>query len=177
MSQESRVRSSRFKVATRLLCTLEFVLCAALLAGCKRHDNQAASSRYVTQSEDPRDLGERILPGPGKAEREAFRARSLPLENPMEGDRKAIQEGRRLYRWMNCNGCHAEGGGSIGPALWDDEWRYGGRGVDIAESILYGRPDGMPAFAGHLPEGEVWRLVAYLQAMEPRGGPYRIGVK
>ena len=92
-------------------------------------------------------------------------------------DVKAIQDGRRLYQWMNCNGCHAEGGGSIGPPLWDDQWRYGGRGIDIARSIIHGRPDGMPAFEKHLPVDQVWRIVAYVQSMEPRGGPYWQGVK
>ncbi|HEX2191355.1 MAG TPA: c-type cytochrome [Longimicrobiaceae bacterium] len=147
-----------------------------VLAGCKRHD-RFADARHVTQAEDPRDQAPRVQPGPAPPEPEAFRARALPVRNPYEGDAKAIQEGRRLYRWMNCNGCHAEGGGSIGPPLWDDQWRYGGRGIDIAESILHGRPDGMPRFAGHLPEDQVWKIVAYVQSLEPRGGPYHAGVK
>ena len=29
-------------------------------------------------------------------------------------------EGKRLYASFNCKGCHANGGGSIGPALMDD---------------------------------------------------------
>ena len=28
----------------------------------------------------------------------------------------AVSQGKRLYRWYNCNGCHASGGGSMGPA-------------------------------------------------------------
>src|SRR3954470_6229544 len=28
-----------------------------------------------------------------------------------------VSEGKRLYHWMNCVGCHNEGGGGIGPAL------------------------------------------------------------
>jgi cytochrome c oxidase cbb3-type subunit 3 len=146
-----------------------------LLAACERHKWPEAS--HVTQSDNPSDVAPRIQAGPAAPEAKAFRSRSLPINNPFEGDAKAIQEGRRLYRWMNCLGCHAEGGGSIGPTLWDDQWRYGGRGIDIAESILYGRPDGMPAFAGHLPMDQVWRIVAYVQSMEPRGGPYHQGVK
>lgn len=150
---------------------------ALLLAGCKRHEERALGERHATGSEEWRDRAARILPGPKPSEAKAFRPRALPVDNPFHGDVVAIQEGRRLFRWMNCNGCHAEGGGSIGPILWDDQWRYGGRGVDIAESILYGRPDGMPAFAGHLPEDQVWRIVAYVQSMEPRGGPYHSGLK
>jgi cytochrome c oxidase cbb3-type subunit 3 len=146
------------------------------LAGCKRHD-RFAKAEHVSQIEEAWDTVQRVRPGPGKPGAEAYRSRALPVENPYEGDARAIQEGRRLYQWMNCNGCHAQGGGSIGPPLWDDQWRYGGRGVDIAESILFGRPDGMPAFAGHLPVDQAWRIVAYVQSMEPRGGPYHVGVK
>jgi cytochrome c oxidase cbb3-type subunit 3 len=136
-----------------------------------------ARAEHVTILEEQRDTARRLQPGPGKPGAEAFRQRALPVDNPYAGDVKAIQEGRRLYQWMNCNGCHAQGGGSIGPPLWDDQWRYGGRGIDIAESVLYGRPDGMPAFAGHLPVDQVWRVVAYVESMEPRGGPYHVGVK
>ena len=158
----------------RIVCAL---LCALALAACKRHE-KAPRAWHITQSEDVRDTAERVHPGPGKVvSAEAFRSRGLSVDNPYEGDVKAIQEGRRLYNWMNCKGCHGEGGGGIGPTLWDDQWRYGGRGVDIAESILHGRPDGMPAFAGHIPEDQVWRIVAYVQSLEPRGGPYHAGVK
>src|SRR4051812_32330165 len=37
----------------------------------------------------------------------------------------AIGEGYRLYNWFNCVGCHANGGGGMGPALMDDAWIYG----------------------------------------------------
>lgn len=146
-----------------------------LAAGCKRHDGPSAA--HVTPYQEAIDTTARVQPGPEVPGAEAFRTRALPVENPYSGDLAAIQEGRRLYRWMNCVDCHAEGGGSIGPPLWDDQWRYGGRDVDIAESILFGRPDGMPRFAGHLPMDQVWRIVAYVQSLEPRGGPFRAGVK
>ena len=35
----------------------------------------------------------------------------------------------------------------MGPALMDDEWRYGGRIDQIAATIMEGRPGGMPSFA------------------------------
>ena len=161
------------KASARVVVMLGAVVA---LGACKRHD-RVATAEHVTQADDARDIAQRVIPGPEPPEAKAFRSRSLSIKNPYEGDAKAIQEGRRLFRWMNCSGCHAHGGGSIGPPLWDDQWRYGGRGIDIAESVLYGRPDGMPAFAGHLPVEQVWRIVAYVQSMEPRGGPYHEGVK
>ena len=38
-----------------------------------------------------------------------------------------LSEGKRLYTWFNCNGCHAKGGGGSGPPLMDDRWIYGAR--------------------------------------------------
>lgn len=151
------------------------LLVVALAAGaCKRHSPQ--ESAFVTSAEEARDQGERLRAGPPSPDTLPT-VRSLPQDNPLAGDRHAIQEGRRLYQWMNCVGCHADGGGSIGPALWDDQWRYGGSGQAIAESILHGRPDGMPAFGQHLPEDQVWKLVAYVQSMQPRAGYFNHGVK
>jgi cytochrome c oxidase cbb3-type subunit III len=152
------------------------LIACVMLTACKRVKEPKAY--HVDQNASlPVDTFARLLPGPDSAERESRRGRVLHINNPYEGDLKAIQEGRRLYNWMNCKGCHGEGGGGIGPTLWDDQWKYGARGADIAESILYGRPDGMPSFAGQIPMENVWRIVAYVQSLEPRGGPYGAGKK
>lgn len=148
----------------------------AVLVSCRVEDKPPGTG-HVTHQEDPQDAIARIQAGPARPDPEAFRTRPMPVDNPYEGDPNAIVEGRQLYRWMNCLECHGQGGGSIGPPLWDDQWIYGGRGIDIAESILFGRPNGMPAFAGHLPEEAVWKIVAYVQSLEPRGGPYNAGIK
>jgi mono/diheme cytochrome c family protein len=39
------------------------------------------------------------------------------------GNAYQISQGQRLYGWMNCSGCHAHGGGGMGPPLSDNEWR------------------------------------------------------
>lgn len=111
----------------------------------------------------------RIYPGP-VVPRELRGPTSLAARNPYEGNAHAIAEGYQLYRWMNCLGCHGEGGGSIGPSLWDDSWIYGSSPAEIAESILQGRPNGMPAWSGRLTEDQVWKIVAYIQYLEPGGG-------
>ena len=154
---------------------LALVLITLMLAACKR--TKAPETYHVTSLSETRDTTMRLRPGPEKQQVDPEVTKSLLINNPFEGDRKAIQEGRRMYNWMNCKGCHGEGGGGIGPTLWDDQWKYGGRGKDIAESILFGRPDGMPAFVSQLPEDQVWRIVAYVQSMKPRGGPYDQGIK
>jgi cytochrome c oxidase cbb3-type subunit III len=77
----------------------------------------------------------------------------------------AMNEGKRLFEWMNCVGCHAHGGGSIGPALIDDEWLYGSDPAQIYNSIAEGRPNGMPSFAGKIPDQQIWQLVSYVRSL------------
>lgn len=85
--------------------------------------------------------------------------------NPYQQNAWAVGEGKRLFTVFNCTGCHAHGGGAIGPPLMDDEWIYGFAPADIYRTILEGRPNGMPAFRGRIPEYQVWQLVAYVEAM------------
>jgi cytochrome c oxidase cbb3-type subunit 3 len=77
----------------------------------------------------------------------------------------AVAEGKRLFRWYNCNGCHASGGGAIGPALMDDKWIYGSEPQQIVATILQGRPNGMPSFGGRIPEDQAWKIAAYVRSM------------
>ncbi len=92
--------------------------------------------------------------------------RPLPaVISPYQENAWAMSEGKRLFGWYNCTGCHANGGGSIGPALMDDEWIYGAHPAQIYSSIVQGRPNGMPSFADRVPEQQVWQLVAYIQSM------------
>ena len=81
-----------------------------------------------------------------------------------------VAQGQRLYSWMNCVGCHAHGGGGMGPPLMDSEWRYGGRMEDIVATILGGRPNGMPSFRGKITEQQAWQLAAYVRSLsaQPR---------
>jgi cytochrome c oxidase cbb3-type subunit III len=85
--------------------------------------------------------------------------------NPDENNAYALSEGKRLFTWYNCTGCHAEGGGGSGPALMDDVWIYGSDPANVFATIVQGRPNGMPAFGGRIPEKEVWELVAYVRSM------------
>lgn len=77
----------------------------------------------------------------------------------------AVSEGKRLYNAYNCVGCHAQGGGAIGPALMDSEWIYGSHPQQIYSTIVQGRPNGMPSFGGKLADYQVWELVAYVRSM------------
>ncbi len=86
-------------------------------------------------------------------------------DSPYDGNAYAVAQGKRLYRWYNCNGCHSNGGGGIGPPLMDAEWRYGSEPAQLFQSIVQGRPNGMPSFGGHIPEDQVWQIVAYVRSM------------
>ncbi len=112
-------------------------------------------------------------------ETRAYRGEPLPESGPIERDPRGalyetnayqISQGQRLYAWMNCAGCHAHGGGGMGPPLMDDEWRYGGSMEQIAATILGGRRNGMPSFRGRITEQQAWQLAAFVRAQsaQPR---------
>lgn len=92
-------------------------------------------------------------------------SRGDPLLSPYQENAYGIAEGKRLYTAFNCNGCHAQGGGGIGPALMDGRWIYGHAPDQIYSSIAQGRPDGMPAFGARVPSQQIWQLVAYVQSL------------
>jgi len=85
--------------------------------------------------------------------------------NPVAGDAAAIADGRQLFDWYNCSGCHAGGGGGMGPPLMDTTWIYGSRPSNIHHSIVSGRPNGMPSFGAHIPDHQVWQLVSFIQSL------------
>jgi cytochrome c oxidase cbb3-type subunit III len=85
--------------------------------------------------------------------------------NPYENNAFAISEGQRFFGWYNCAGCHANGGGGMGPPLMDERWIYGSAPENIYNTIVQGRPNGMPSFAGRIPTQQVWQIVAYVRSM------------
>ena len=98
-----------------------------------------------------------LVPGPYTAD--------VRVSNPYERNANAISEGKRLFTWYNCTGCHANGGGGMGPPLMDSRWIYGSDPEDIYATIVEGRPNGMPSFRGKVAEYQVWQIVAYVQSL------------
>lgn len=91
------------------------------------------------------------------------------LHNPFTNDASSMAQGAKLFTAFNCDGCHSVGAvGGVGPSLADGRWRYGGADGEIFHSIYYGRPRGMPAFGGILPPDAIWKLVTYLQSLQPK---------
>lgn len=91
--------------------------------------------------------------------------RPLEVPGPYAYDAYAVAQGKQLFEWFNCAGCHAHGGGNIGPPLMDAKWIYGSDPANIYATIVQGRPNGMPSFRGRIPERQVWQLVAYVRSM------------
>jgi cytochrome c oxidase cbb3-type subunit III len=87
------------------------------------------------------------------------------VNNPYNSSAYDISEGQRLFNWYNCSGCHANGGGGIGPPLIKTEWIYGGEPANIFDTIVKGRPNGMPAWSGRIPEYQIWQIVAFVRSM------------
>jgi cytochrome c oxidase cbb3-type subunit III len=97
------------------------------------------------------------------------------LDHPYLRNAWAMSEGKRLFTWMNCAGCHApNGGGNMGPPLTDAEWIYGSAPENIFASIAEGRPNGMPAWGEKLSNQQVWQLVAYVRTLS---GMQRLDVR
>jgi cytochrome c oxidase cbb3-type subunit 3 len=130
----------------------------AAICGCDREERHSRSkplSETIPASASP----DTIFPGGGAPPPLDLRAALYDNNAP------AIAEGQTLYTQMNCVGCHAHGGGGMGPALMDDKWRYGGRIDQIAATIADGRPNGMPSWRGKLTDDQIWKLAAYVRTL------------
>jgi len=144
----------RFRRSHRVFCAL-LAAGTLLTAGCLREErdfrnggpHQIRPSADL-QSADPKDFS-------------AARGPQISLEK----NAFALSEGKRLYSSFNCIGCHANGGGDIGPALMDAKWLYGASPREIYISILEGRPNGMPAFRGRITDIQARQLAAYVRSL------------
>ncbi len=92
--------------------------------------------------------------------------------NPYANDPGAAAEGRRLFVQYNCSGCHGgRAGGGMGPNLRDSIWIYGGDDTHLFADLVEGRPAGMPAWGGKIPEDQMWKIIAYIHTLATPGEP------
>ena len=135
------------------------LLCLAALAvvGCKREerslrDEPAQRALFSAARESD------IVPG-GKLPQ-------IGMASPAEGNADAISKGQQLFEWYNCAGCHGfHGGGAIGPPLTSEKLVYGSAPENIFDTIVKGRPHGMPSWGGRIPESQIWQLVAFVRSL------------
>ena len=96
--------------------------------------------------------------------------------NPYTGNAEAIQQGRALYLQTGCSGCHGPGGGGgMGPALLDDEWKFGSDDLTLFKLIKGEIPQQtMPAaFGTVLKDDEIWKIIAFIRSLY-QGDPSKI---
>jgi cytochrome c oxidase cbb3-type subunit 3 len=148
----------------RLLAVL---IALVALAACEREE-RAFRPDPVPDESRPEIAQTSLSPGP-----------SAPVEKrgskgkEYEGNAYHVNQGKSLFKAFNCSGCHANGGGGMGPALMDATWIYGGQIENIVDTIREGRPNGMPSFRGKIPEDQIWEIASYVRSMS---GQLRIDV-
>ena len=133
------------------------ILCAAASMSCKRETRTLRNPPSGSATLNAVQVSG-INPGPN----------SLPTpaaSNIYQESAYAVSEGQKLYEQYNCVGCHAHGGGGMGPPLMDDNWIYGSEPGNIFATIMQGRPNGMPSFRNRVPEYQAWELAAYVRSL------------
>jgi cytochrome c oxidase cbb3-type subunit III len=132
-----------------LTCALTLVLC-----GCERESRPIGKLPGATAQKETLTS---LYAGPPPATGSGL--------SPFQQNAWGMSEGKRLFTFYNCSGCHGNGGGGMGPPLMDDRWIYGSEPINIFTSIVEGRPNGMPSWRNKIPDAQVWQLVAYVQSM------------
>ena len=152
---------SHFRIEKVTVAVLAVGMALASMAGCsKTWTPPKAAVSSVTPGQQQTSIDSALSPGTGH---------SMVVNDPRVAqyydNADAVNKGRILFGQYNCSGCHSNGGGGMGPALMDDEWIYGGRIEQIHETIVVGRPNGMPAWGGKIPDEQIWQIATYVRSM------------
>jgi cytochrome c oxidase cbb3-type subunit 3 len=154
--REGAVHGFENRFPTRRFLSMVAFLSVLMAVSCKREarklrDEPPERGLYVTARESPLEPG-------GKQP-------DIGMKSDAEGNAYQISQGQRLFNWFNCSGCHAQGGGGMGPPLMDANFLYGSSPENIYDTIVKGRPNGMPSWGGRIPENQIWQLVAYVRSL------------
>ena len=144
--------SSRFRIELTLLLAASLTACnQGMSTASGEPDTSAPPGSVVTSALAPG------LPHP---------VRTVdPRAAKYYDNAPAVMTGKRLFGQYNCSGCHSNGGGGMGPSLMDNEWIYGGRLEQIHQTLVEGRPNGMPTWGGKVPDEQLWQISAYVRSM------------
>jgi cytochrome c oxidase cbb3-type subunit 3 len=143
-------------MCSRSLRLATIALAITAFAACSREERRFGEPSPASQAPSTITLSE-LQAG----------AKTAPagLPSPYEYNAYAVAQGKQLYESFNCMGCHAQGGGAIGPALMDAQWIYGDAPENIFATIVEGRPNGMPSFRGKIPAQQLWQIIAYIRSL------------
>lgn len=145
-------------MSSRFLIKLMASAAAGLLGGCNGNPQSAALP--VGQADEHSVIDSALDPGVDH---------SLVTNDPRAAaylnNADAVNTGKRLFGQYNCSGCHSNGGGGMGPDLMDDVWIYGGRLEQIHQTLVQGRPNGMPSWGNKVPDEQLWQISAYVRSL------------
>lgn len=158
MTLETRKPENRNRTSVVVFWLSNSILffCLCSLGACKREERGFRVAPPSAEKISSKSLSDLHPAGADK---------SQPVKNEYEENAYATAEGQRLFTAFNCVGCHAHGGGGMGPPLMDSKWIYGSEPQQIFATIVEGRPNGMPSFRGKIPDHQVWQLVAYVRSV------------
>ena len=139
-------------------------LCLTTPAACDREERRFRELPPAATAAPAVTLNDAVQAGPTIHDPE--------IVSVYDNNAYAVAEGKQLYDQMNCASCHSpRGGGNMGPSLIDSLWVYGSEPENIHQTIVQGRPNGMPAYRERLSNDQVWKLVAYVRQLATLTSP------
>ena len=95
--------------------------------------------------------------------------------NKFTGDSAAIEEGKKLYIQVGCQGCHGGGGGGgMATSVIDEGWKFGSDDDTLFKLIKGQIPEQtMPTVYNVLPDEQVWKILAFIRSVYT-GDPAKI---
>jgi cytochrome c oxidase cbb3-type subunit 3 len=144
-------------MSSRYLTRSAFAAMVLLAAGCNKSSEDGLPSELAKNGGV---IDTALTPGSGQ---------SLVTHDPRAdayyNNAEAVTTGKALFNQYNCSGCHSNGGGGMGPPLMDGAWIYGSRLEQIHQTLVEGRPNGMPAWGNKIPDPQLWQIAAYVRSM------------
>src|SRR5690349_6196919 len=121
-------RSAMFtRTRNMLACAMigTIILCCA--TSCKRERRELRSSApAANMSRLPFKSDLRAALGDDRSTTQPSRfvevSQPVTWRPDLDQNAYAMSQGKQYFGWMNCSGCHGNGGGDKGPSLMDDHW-------------------------------------------------------
>jgi len=156
------------KVAPNVLTSIAVVGAMLAVIGCNQQAAEPRSRSGNVSTASAGTIAYRITPTPSNGVEPGIHPTVFfgDVHNPYAGDATAATEGRQLFVQYNCSGCHGgRAGGGMGPSLRDSIWIYGSSDAQLLGTITEGRPAGMPAWGGRIPQNQMWQIITYIRSL------------